>query len=293
MLGEGEGKTRGAKGGCNQETVTWHNIAIITGEEPITSSSSKDGIQTRTLELNGRPVDETEFAQAVHKIAEDNYGYAGAAFMRAVCAALKTDGGFLEKRYADTYTALKAKGYRGVHAEFIAAVIVADYLAETLIFGTDAGTAERESFESGEFIFRHNDEQLRSDNIQSAYEFTVGWIASNEGRFQEGSAATPLYGKKVDSGEYRATYYVVPLHLDNALTEAEFNPSKVIRGFKERGYLTAYNDANGKHRSRHQVTFNGVRTDMYRFDLVKKDRPPRQGTFADLVPVENDDNLPF
>lgn len=292
MLGEGEGKTRGAKGGGTQETVTWHNLAIITGEEPITSSSTSDGVQTRTLELNGRPVDDKEFAQLVHKNTEVNFGYAGAAFMRAICERLKSEPDFLEKKYVEVYAALKAKGLKGVHAEYIAAVIVGDALAETLIFGKDAEAAEKESFENGIAIFKHNEEQLQTDVIRSAYSFVVGWIASNEGRFAENAFTSPIYGKKVDGGEYRSTYYVIPLYLEKALEEAGYNVEKITRGFWDKGFITPYNDANGVRRKKYQITINGVKADMYRFDLVKKDKPPRQATFADLTHAESED-LPF
>lgn len=293
MLGEGEGKTRGAKGGGNAEKVTWHNIVIITGEEPITSKVSKDGIQTRTLELNARPVDEMDFASEVHTFTEKNYGYAGAAFMRAICERLKAEPEFLVRKYTDVHEALKAKGFKGVHSEFIAAVIVADYLAETLIFGTDTQTAETESFKIGTEIFAHNAEQLHCDNVESAFKFTVGWLASNSGRFQENSdSAMPCYGKKQDAGE-KTTYYVIPLYLDNALTEEGYNTEKVTRGFAEKGYLYTFTDATGKKRKKQQITFNGVRTEAYRFDLDKNAPKPEPLRIVDLVPIEDGEDLPF
>ena len=135
--------------------------------------------KTATL-LHGRPIDDKEFASTVHKISETNYGYAGAEFMRLICVRLKSEPDFLSKLYAERYNALKTKGLKGVHAEFIAAVIVADYLAETLIFGTDEATADTESFNNGVEIFKHNEEQLQGDIIESAYRFVVEWIASNE-----------------------------------------------------------------------------------------------------------------
>jgi uncharacterized protein (DUF927 family) len=85
VLGQGSGKIRGAKGGGTAEVATWHNIVMLTGEEPITRNSSLDGIQTRTFELYGKPVDDMDFAKDVHITSENNYGFAGAQFMRGVC----------------------------------------------------------------------------------------------------------------------------------------------------------------------------------------------------------------
>lgn len=295
MLGEGEGKTRGARGGGNQEKVTWHNAAIITGEEPITSSSTRDGVQTRTLELNGVPVDDKEFGQEVHILSENNFGHAGAEFMKAVCKKLKQEPKYLETKYAEVKDALRVKGIRGVHADYIAAVIVADMIAETVVFGTDIKTAEREAYENGEYIFKNNADQHHGDNIESAYSFVVGWLASNESRFIKGTSqpyTTPVYGRIEDS-EYKASYLVVPIYVEEALKERGYNVEQVTRGFADKRYLYVWTDAGKKRRKKVTTTLNGVRMELYRFDLIKKDKPPTQMSLKDLKPIENDDDIPF
>lgn len=296
MLGEGEGKTRGARGGGNQEKVTWHNAAIITGEEPITSATTRDGVQTRTLELNGVPVGDKEFGQEVHILSENNFGHAGAQFMKAVCERLKTEPEFLFTKYAEVKETLKAKGIKGVHADYIAAVIIADILTETLIFGTDAETAEREAFENGEYIFKNNAEQHHGDNVENAYSFVVGWLASNDSRFVKGTTVpftTPCYGRIEDNNEYKTTYLVVPIYVEEALKERGYNVEQVTRGFADKRYLYVWTDAGKKRRKKVTTTLNGVRMELYRFDLTKKDKPPQQIGIKDLKPINDGENLPF
>ena len=49
-LGNGFGKTRGAKNGGLQEVPTWRNVIISTGEQPLASENSMDGVYSRVLE---------------------------------------------------------------------------------------------------------------------------------------------------------------------------------------------------------------------------------------------------
>ena len=299
MLGGGHGKTRGAKGGGLQNKVRWHNVVMITGEEPITSGNSKDGVQTRTVELYGKPVDDDEgqgFASKVHTISEDNYGFAGEKFIRIICEKLKADPHCLTLRYCKTHEALKAKyekdGKQQIHLEYIAAVIMADYLAETLIFGTDEATAERESYENGCEIFENNKEQLHKDNVETAYEFTLGWLAGNGSRFEDSNfSSQPQYGKKEVSGEV-TTYFIIPSFFEAALVDAGYNVAKIIKGFKDRGYIYSDTDASGASRKKFSKTINGVELQAYKIIIDKRKPKPVQQRIADLVPIE-DENLPF
>lgn len=290
MLGGGHGKTRGARGGGLQNKVRWHNVVMITGEEPITSNNSKDGVQTRTIELYGKPVDDEDFASKVHTISEDNYGFAGEKFIKTVCEMLKVDSHFLTKRYIRVHEALQAKFGKHIHLEYIAAVIVADYLAEVLIFKTDKATAEKESYEMGCAIFENNKEQLHKDNIETAYEFMLGWLASNGSRFEDSSYQSQ-FGKKEVNGEV-ATYFIIPSVLESALTEAGYNVTKIIRGFRDRGYIFSDIDTNGDARKKFSKTINGVEIKAYKIVIDKRKPKPVQQQFADLIPI-NDDNLPF
>ncbi|MCL2509211.1 MAG: DUF927 domain-containing protein, partial [Oscillospiraceae bacterium] len=202
VLGQGSGKIRGAKGGGNAEVAVWHNIVMLTGEEPVTRSSSLDGIQTRTFELYGKPVEDMDFAKDVHIVSENNYGFAGAQFMRCVCSMLRENPDFLRREFQRISNKFKELGFRNIHADYVSAVALGDYLAETLIFGTDSDTAMREALACGGEVYALNESQMSADVIERAWDFITGWLVSNEHRFSPD--ASPFYGKTEPSpgGQY-------------------------------------------------------------------------------------------
>jgi hypothetical protein len=277
VLGQGSGKIRGARGGGNAEVAVWHNIVMLTGEEPVTRSSSLDGIQTRTFELYGKPVDDMDFAKEVHITSEQNYGFAGAAFMRAVCAALRDDPDYLHREYASIATELKNRGLRNIHADYVAAVTLGDYLAETIIFGTDAETARRDALHCGEQIYALNEAQMSTDVVQRAWDFIVGWLVSNEQRFSPD--ASPCYGKMGSSpGGQHAEYFVIPQYLDAALEDAGFNVRKTFQGLRERGHIATETDSDGKTRTKGRSWVNGKQIRGYEFNVATNDIPPLRGS---------------
>lgn len=55
-LGNGVGKTRRRVGSGIQHVEEWHNCILSTGEQPMSSDSSMDGVNTRLMELNAMPL---------------------------------------------------------------------------------------------------------------------------------------------------------------------------------------------------------------------------------------------
>ncbi|MDL2318171.1 DUF927 domain-containing protein [Eubacteriales bacterium OttesenSCG-928-A19] len=276
VLGQGSGKIRGARGGGNAEVAVWHNIVMLTGEEPITRSSSLDGIQTRTFEIYGKPVDDMEFAKQVHIVSENNYGFAGAVFMRAVCAKLAADPACLRREYTAITEDLRGRGLRNVHADYVAAVALGDILAETIVFGTDAETARREALRCGEEVYALNEAQMSTDVVERAWDFIVGWLISNEHRFD--AAASPFYGKSETSpsGQYD-DYFVIPQYLDEALDDAGFNVKKTFQGLRDRGLISTQRDSDGYERTKSNARVFGKLVRSYHFRIKSDQVPPLGG----------------
>ena len=80
-LGNGYGKTRGAKNGGLQDVPTWRNCIISTGEQPLAPENAMDGVNSRVLELYGPPVASPDIGRKVHQISECNYGFAGRRYI--------------------------------------------------------------------------------------------------------------------------------------------------------------------------------------------------------------------
>jgi uncharacterized protein (DUF927 family) len=277
VLGQGSGKIRGAKGGGNAEVATWHNIVMLTGEEPITRNSSLDGVQTRTFEIYGKPIEDMEFAKEVHITSENNYGFAGAVFMRAVCAMLNENPDSLKNLFNQVFSKeFKLLGLKNIHADYVAAVALGDYLAETILFGKDKNTAIKEAIECGETLYKMNQTQIGSDAVDSAWNFTQGWLISNTSRFS--LDASPYFGKATASPDNQSIdYFVIPQYLDSELEKAGFNVKKTFQGFRERGYINTYCDSNGKTRTKTNGLIDGKTIAGYLFRMKKEGIKPLNG----------------
>ena len=278
ILGQGSGKIRGARGGGNADVAVWHNIVMLTGEEPVTRSSSLDGIQTRTFELYGKPVDDTDFAKDVHIVSENNYGFAGAAYMRAICGILRENPDWLLREYRSISEEFKARGLRNIHADYVSAVTLGDILAETIIFGMDAAAAREEALRCGETVYALNEAQMSMDVVERAWDFIVGWLVSNGNRFSPD--ASPFYGKMEPSpgGKYDE-FFVIPQYLDAALEDAGFNVKKTFQGLRERGLITTQTDADGKERTKSSGSVGGKPIRGYLFRLKGDSIPPLNGAY--------------
>ena len=82
-LTEGKGRDRGTVDGGLTETTEWDNIIILSGEEPITSSSSKEGVKNRVIEIeeNEKII---ENGNEVVNLILNNYGFAGKEFIEII-----------------------------------------------------------------------------------------------------------------------------------------------------------------------------------------------------------------
>jgi hypothetical protein len=222
MLSRGQVKTRAAKDGGNQKRVHCYNVTIATGEDPIFSEKTMRE-ENRTVVIKEASFDEQHFARQVHGITKHNYGYAGTIFIRTVCERLKSEPDFLKTKYNEIKRKLTEQNLVGIQSEHVASVVVADFLAKTVIFGTDAVTAEKAVFDLGVYIFKRNAEQLHGDLIESAYNFVVGWIASNENRFHSNAAISqPQFGMidERESTHEKTAFLVIQSYLDDALEKA-------------------------------------------------------------------------
>jgi hypothetical protein len=250
---------------------------MLTGEEPVTKNSSLDGVQTRTFEIYGKPVEDMEFAKDVHIVSENNYGFAGAVFMRSICGMLNENADSLKNLFNQVFSSkFKALGLKNVHADYVSAVALGDYLVETIIFETDKETAVKEAIECGITLYKMNQTQIGSDAVDNAWHFVQGWLISNTSRFS--SDASPYYGKTTVSADNQSIeYFVIPQYLDFELEKAGFNVKKTFQGFRERGYIQTYRDSEGKTRTKTNGRIDGKTLAGYVFCLDNEGIKPLNG----------------
>ena len=260
QLGNGQGKTRGMKSGGLQETATWRNSIMTTGEQPLSSENSMDGVTSRAIELYGAPIEDPEFGRTVHQVCEANYGFAGRLFIRYLIDHVLSDKGRLESDYHDMHERLKEAfeargiGNVGVHLDSVAAMCLGDRYATECIYADVAlsvDTIIREVIDVGVAVLVNVKEQEKEDSVGRAWNFVEGWVSSN--RFCFTQHATPRYGKLEKDG-----VYIIINVLRDALEKAGYSYAKCIRGFVDKGHLQVLHDGSPKGTHQMQKKINGI-----------------------------------
>lgn len=251
-LANGFGRLRGSKTGGMQNVLSWQSIMLTSGEQPMSNESSNDGAITQVLELYGKPVDKVGFAHDVHTISGGNYALAGKEFIEFIINNIS------EKIAKEDYKKLLKEidfkcDFEVPRAQLdnVSAVYLGDYYAEISVFNTPKNEAWSESIELGTQILENCKELQKADTVNRAWDFVMGWIASNKNRFSPDS--TPCYGK-FEKGRV----YIIPNVLRQALKENGFDYSKVTRGFKDRELIKTQKDVHGVNRMHIQKWINGI-----------------------------------
>ena len=253
-LGNGFGRLRGAKEGSIQETMSWRNNVITSGEQPMSKESSNDGVLTRVLELYGKPTENENTAHTFHLVSENNYGFAGRIFLKYLINEVLKTKGKVQRDFENLRKNIGrkcAKNCDNSHLDNVAVVCLGDYYSSMCVFGERPEIAWNEAIELGTKILENCEEFQKSDTIERAWDFVTGWIASNKNRFSPDS--TPCFGKIEED-----MVYVIPNILREALEENGFDYSKVTRGFKERGYIETRIDNKGHSKMQISKMINGI-----------------------------------
>lgn len=253
-LANGFGRLRGSKDGTIQETLSWRNNVITSGEQPMTKENSNDGAMTRVLELYGKPCDNAEYAHQFHLISENNYGFAGRMFIEYLINDVIKNKNQADRQFEKMCKDIKQKCTENddySHLDNIAIVCLGDYYSSLSVFGEKENVAWSEAVDMGVKISENSKELQLSSTIERAWDFVVSWVASNKNRFSPDS--TPCYGK-IEAN----AVYIIPSVLRQALEENGFNYLKVTRGFKDYGFIEARKDNNGHSKMQISKKINGI-----------------------------------
>ena len=253
-LANGFGRLRGSKDGTIQETLSWRNNVITSGEQPMTKENSNDGAMTRVLELYGKPCDNAEYAHQFHLISENNYGFAGRIFVEYLINDVIKNKNQADRQFEKMCKDIKQRCTENddySHLDNIAIVCLGDYYSSISVFKENERDAWNEAVDMGVKISENSKEMQLSSTIERAWDFVVSWVASNKNRFSPDS--TPCYGK-IEAN----AVYIIPSVLRQALEENGFNYLKVTRGFKDYGFIEARKDNNGHSKMQISKKINGI-----------------------------------
>lgn len=186
QLTQGAGRTRGRKTGGLQQTPTWRNCILTSGEFPIISDSSGGGSVNRVLELQYENSALIEDGPGVAALLKDNYGFAGREF----AVKLSEPDAFrkVESLWKSVCDVLKEKDTLEKQAASAAVVLVADQLIDEWIFKD----GERLTADDLSFFVKTKDE---IDQNVRAYEFIQGFAAMNSSKLNGTSENNEVWGR--------------------------------------------------------------------------------------------------
>lgn len=130
---EGKGRDRGTVNNGLAENTEWDNISILSGEEPITGDTSKEGIKNRVIEIEDNS-DIIEDGNGTVTFIKENYGWAGKEFIGIVQSINKDELYELKNNYVLELN--KITNYKK-QVNAISVILVADYIASKYIFNEE------------------------------------------------------------------------------------------------------------------------------------------------------------
>lgn len=244
VLTEGKGKERGTVDNGIREQTLWQTIVMLTGEEPITTEASKEGVKNRVVEINEDEVIVEDGNSAV-KFIMDNYGFAGQEFIKLL-------GDFSEakeiqqKYFKELNEIIKYK--KQVNSYSI--ILTADYIASKYIFNTEP----LEVKDIKEYI------RYDTDEAERYYNLIIDWTAINNTKFQKDTIGEK-WGK-ID--EYENCYYINKTALCEMLADKGIS----FDGIKNKLFDKGYMQRNTQGKLTFQTKVFGVKGNYIKLNLI-------------------------
>ena len=218
MLSEGAGRTRGNKGGGVDQTPTWANCILTSGEMPITSSSSGGGAVNRIIEVECQDKlfpDPRRAADTVKK----NYGFAGPEFVSRFQESGQAE--YAQELFKRFYSSLSENDTTEKQAMSAAMVLTADQLATEWIF-QDGNSLT--AFEISEFLQTKSSVSMN----ERGYEYLCEFVVSNKNRFCGKSDILDVWGD-LEHGQA----YIVRNIFNRVCFDAGYNPQALLSWLKQ------------------------------------------------------------
>lgn len=252
-LTQGEGKARGTIDGGIAEQLKWNCVFLTTGEEPITSDFSKEGVKNRVIEIEeNNPI--VENGKEVVNLLINNYGFAGKEFVKNLPSVEE-----LQRRHTEIFNELNKKyESTGKQTNAIAAVLLADEIVSKTIFFDECLTID----EADRYFTKDIDEAER------IYNLIVDWLFANINKF-EGYSTTENWGKYTAIGDEENKeiqfFYINAKILKDFLASNNISFNGIKSKLLDKGIL----EKNSQGKFTHQTTINGKNQSLIKFNLIK------------------------
>ncbi len=220
---EGVGRTRGAKAGGLQQMKRWANIAITTGEMPISTANSGGGAVNRVIEIDCKGQQLFADPREAVGVMTENYGHAGEYFV----SLLRNNVDLARALQEDYLAQLRKTEITDKQALSASLLLAADKLACLWMFG------EGEELTVDELLpFLSTRAQV--DVNARALEWLYGWVAENVNNFvgHGDSDVGKVYGRL--DGDM---VYIIKTTFNEAMTNAGFNPRAFLEWARSKDLL--------------------------------------------------------
>ena len=276
QITEGVDRGRAKAYGGVEDTKTWKNSFIFTGEEPITKVNSGGGSKNRVIEIaiDGKLVED---GHHVCSVLQENFGFAGKRFVEYLQdVEIKT----VTERYREIFDELCKLDTTDKQAMAMACILLADEIAVKLFF------ADEEALQV-EQVKKYLQSAYDVDVAERAYQSVLNWAAKNPVRFED-----PKIPDSPNKGEVwgKIDGNILVINRDvllDFLNKNGFDYTAVSKKWAERGYLKR----NSQGKMVHQTKVYGIKTSYIKFNLPQDDDETDEEGFMQ-VNFEQE-NLPF
>lgn len=277
QITEGVDRGRAKAYGGVEDTKTWKNSFIFTGEEPITKVNSGGGSKNRVIEIaiDGPLVTDGHY---VSSMVQENYGFAGRKFVEYI---QETETCKIMDRYREIFEELCKLDTTDKQAMAMACMLLADEIAVKLFFTAEQPLQIVQ-------VKRYLQSALDVDIAERAYQQVLNWVAKYQIRFEDPKAENSLnkgevWGK-IDGGNLIVNRDVLLSFLD----QNGFDYTAVSRKWAEKGYLVR----NSQGKMVHQTKVYGIKSSYIKFNLPEDDDTTDKDGFVQVENYEQE-TLPF
>lgn len=267
QITEGVDRGRAKAYGGVEETRTWKNSFIFTGEEPITKINSNGGSKNRVIEI---AIDEPLVSDGhyVSSVVQENYGFAGRMFVEHIQGIEKEQ---LVERYRQLFEALCRLDTTDKQAMAMACLLVADEISTKLFFENDCPLSIND-------VKQYLQKAKDIDVAERAYQTVLNWAAKNPVRFEDPKADdSPNKGEvwgKIDGNLLTVNRDV----LLGFLEQNGYDYTAVSRKWNDKGYLKP--TPQGKFV--HNTKVYGIKSGYIKLILPQDEEEPEEENFLPL-----------